>query len=195
MAFRLSDRPEYLAPEETASDAAERIMSILPFLTGRARRWIRCLPGRARAQLDVEDVLQELWLKLLAEDQHFDPTRSQYVTWASVVVDRRLQRLGDQLCRGPRPMPLVCDLSDDRLSTPIESIVAAENRQRAREAVAGVIERLDDRHHAVVCFSYGLDGVETKTITEQAAWFVESPSRIIGIRTEAENQLRLMLAG
>jgi hypothetical protein len=116
--FALADAPLYRVPSESEGDASRRIASILPFLTDRARRWLRRLPGWARALLAVEDVPQQTWTELMAKHRHFDPSRASYPSFAGVVVDRLLQHLGDRLCRGPRRKPLEADLGDGRAGTP-----------------------------------------------------------------------------
>ena len=103
--FVLSDRPEYRVPAEPESEAARRILDILPFLTSKARRWLRGLPEPARRRLDVEDAMQEVWAALLASDRYFDPARGAYITFAAIVADRHLgdlaRRLHRDRCRKP----------------------------------------------------------------------------------------------
>ncbi len=181
------------APAETETDAAMRIASVLPLLTIKARRWLRSLPPRVRRALDVDDVLQELWAKLLDADHHFDPTIAQYVTWATTVADRALWRLADHLCRQPGGT-LDADPADRRAETPLETVLKTENRQRAAEAVGRAIERLDDRRHAIIVRYYGI-GRPSQNVQELARWFVEPPGRIHQLRIQAENQLRTMLTG
>lgn len=174
------------------TDAAMRIASVLPFLTGRVRRWLRSLPPRVRRALDVDDVLQELWAKLLDADRHFDPTIARYTTWASTVADRALWRLADHLCRQPGGTPLDADPADRQAETPLETVLKDEARQRAAEAVGRAIERLDDRRHAIITRYYGI-GRPSQNVQELARWFVEPPGRIHQLRIQAENQLRSML--
>jgi hypothetical protein len=76
-------------------------------------------PLVAAAHLDIEDGLQQIRAKLLANDRHFDPSRASYSTFAGVIVDRMLQRLSGRLCQGPRRRPLGADLGDDWAETPI----------------------------------------------------------------------------
>lgn len=175
------------------SDAADRIAAVLPFLISKARSWHRRLPDRARVQLDVDDALQELWAELLTKDRHFNPARGAFITFAAVVADRKLQRLGDQLCRGPRRKPLDADLSDPGAGTPIDSIERSEARQQAATAIDEALARLDDRHYFVVTAIHGI-GRESMTVPQLAAWLVASPSRVLAIRAEAERELRSMLA-
>jgi hypothetical protein len=94
----------------------------------------------------------------------------------------------------PRQNPLDADLSDDRARTPRESIVRAEARQRAAESVGRAVRRRDDRRHFIATASCGM-GREPMTVAQLAAWLVESHSRILGLRTEAERELRTLLAG
>jgi hypothetical protein len=140
--FTLIDHPEYLTPAEPMDDASRRVMAILPFLTMKARRWLRQMPARVRHRHDIEDVLQELWAKLLDVDRHFDPAQSKYITYAGVVVDRHLQRLGDRLCQGPRTEPLDGSLSDSQAIEPVEAMERAEASREAAHAVREGLQRL-----------------------------------------------------
>jgi hypothetical protein len=104
---------------------------------GSARRWLRRLPERARALLNIEDGLQQIWTELLAKDHHFGPSRASEATFAGAVVDRLLQRLGDRLCRGPLREPLDADPGDDRVGTPVESIERRRPTSGPQEPLGG----------------------------------------------------------
>lgn len=105
-----------------------------------------------------------------------------------------LLKIADRHFRQPRPTPLNGDRIDAHADTPDESAARAEERQRAAEAVADALERLDDRRHFVLTASFGI-GREAMSIPQLSAWLIESPSRIIGLRSEAEDQVRRTLAG
>ena len=191
--FRLIDAPGYSVPTEP-TDAAARIVNVLPFLTGKARRFRRSLPDRHRADHDIDDLIQDIWSEMLVKDAQYDPSRGSYITFAGTVIDRMFLHLADRLRRTPRPMPLEGDQSDDRTETPLETLAAEESARRAREALADALPSLDDRDHFVVTSVYGIDR-EPMTILALAAWLVTSSSMVIGIRSRAESNLRALLAG
>ena len=106
--YTLVNHPDYRTPEPI-TDTARRINGVMPMLTGMVRRWLRNRPARHRAQLDLEDLLQELWLELIAKDHHYNPARGRFTTFAAMVAWQRLAELADQLDRDPRQEALGFD--------------------------------------------------------------------------------------
>jgi len=195
--FSLSDYPGYRVPTEPENDTTRRITSVMPLMCGKARRWLRSMPERARVRYDLEDLMQMAWCKLLIEDHSFDPVKASYPTWAGLIVGRMLNRLGDRICQGPRPKPLEDDLSDAQAVEPPDAITAADDAQAAAQAIqalAQAVERLDDRHFFVLTRSYGV-GCEKMTAPQIAAWLARGPAHVHDCRVEAEAQIRAALAG
>jgi DNA-directed RNA polymerase specialized sigma24 family protein len=134
--FTLIDHPDYRAPERT-TDTARRINSVLPMLTGMARRWLRHRPARQRTLFDVEDLLQELWAELITKDRKYDTARSRYTTFSRMVAWQRLAELADQLDREPRQEALGFDPAADDTDPVVEVGHAAGSRsERPPEARA-----------------------------------------------------------
>jgi RNA polymerase sigma factor (sigma-70 family) len=190
--FKLETYPRYRIPSETDHGAAGRIASVMPMVTRIASRWLGRLPERHRRTIDLEDALQEVCLHLFSVDHRFDPARGRYTTFATVVTRRLLHGIGYRN-PGVRLETLETDVYEDADNSVLETVIGLEDAQEARQAVREAMRELTDHEHFVMAATYGVNHQKLSPDV-QAAWLVTSRSRVIGLRTSAENRMRKHLA-
>jgi RNA polymerase sigma-70 factor (ECF subfamily) len=127
-----------------------------------------------RKVLDVEDVVQEVWYRALADLPSYDPGRSSFRTWVFAIANHVILKGYRLLGRGgaaPRPEGGEHDLAE--IPEDITSISQRLARDETLERCVGHVARLDedDRELVIHC---GLEGLPARQV-----------GRLIGISPEA----------
>ncbi|MGP0069155.1 MAG: sigma factor [Isosphaeraceae bacterium] len=190
--FSLARNPEFDAiVPDPADDTVARINTVVPWITKAAHRLHARLNAHEQAMAGVDDLVQTAWLELLSRDHYFDPARSRYMTFATMIVKQVFGDILRQNIEGMRQQPLMKDDEPtiDGDDPTFETFRRQESARIAKERLEGALRELDDSSHFVVTSHYGI-GTTPKTVAVQAAWLVVSPSRAIGIRLDAERRLR-----
>jgi RNA polymerase sigma factor (sigma-70 family) len=198
--------PEYTCLDaRDEDDRAAQLASIQGMVIQMAKRWIHSLSPRERGQYDLDDILQEIWMRLSQQVHRYDSKVSLMTTWAHTIVRHELERIrGKARIVGPKQGPFL---------VPIYSIDHAE--EEAAKAVTEIedkrrnqSEEFDDnnetisildqaianlsgvRSASVVAWTYGINGGETLSVEEIARRLRETPRQIKNRRKKAIKEMR-----
>ena len=191
--------PEYTCLDENdSSDAVRAFSAIQSFIIKKAMRWVKSLSDHERAQYDLDDALQEIWLKLHATYHLYDPTKSKLITWAGYVVDHELLRLyGKTRLVGPKRYRAEWHAVDELpvVAEPHDHITETDDRDEATTLVNQAIQNLSDPRLArILGWTYGINGVTQLTDAEIEARRKISRQSLCRRRKQALEEVRAFLA-
>lgn len=138
---------------EPFADFEERIESIWPFLVRKVAEFLKKLSDADRAALDMDDILSEVWLRLRAKDDRWEPARGRYITFAWAVAGRRMAELRDKSRVVSSPLNCVATIckyqSEEGLSPKRRATLAAMLATRGSYAGLAHDSEIPDARHAV----------------------------------------------
>lgn len=103
---------DYECINNPSSDFEEHIASITPMLRKKAGDFLRQIRGRERAHYDLDDLLQEFVIVLMEKYRYYDPQKSRFTTWSTIIIHQHLAEIRNRCHVVNAPRDAAAQLAD-----------------------------------------------------------------------------------